>query len=199
VKRDPDREPDPIEQLEAALADVSAEVGGEASANLDPSDARRRAAGRLTSLVANRGFGYSVSATGDVIVPVEDGSSDIFIRPLELDGEPVRSVSMVVLVEVGSHRALKRLPEALAELNSRHPGVKFCHFAEHGTVFAYVDLPAEGLESPTLLAAMRRLGRVVPGVRGPLADRLGGGRALPGVAQDRGWSLENTFWPQRDG
>jgi hypothetical protein len=188
-----DREPDPIEQLEAALADVSSDVGGEVS--FDLSEERRRAAGRIADLVADQGFAYTVNANGDVIVPVGDGSTDLYIRSLELDGEPFLSISMAVLAEVRSGRAVKRLPEALAEVNAGYPGVKFCAFPQHGTVFAYVDLPADGLETPTLLAAMRRLVRVVALSRAPLTQRLGAGRPLPGVAQVHKWTLEDTFSP----
>lgn len=191
TERDP--EPDPIEQLEAAFADVAADGGGEAS--FDLSDARRDAAGRITRLVADQGFAYTVNTGGDVIVPVGDGSTDLYIRQLQIDGERFLSVSMAVLAEVRSSRALKRLPEALAEVNAGYPGVKFCAFPQHGTVFAYVDLPAEGLETPTLLAAMRRLARVVALARAPLTQRLGAGRPLPGVSRVHEWTLEDTFWP----
>jgi hypothetical protein len=197
MDRDPDRQLDPFEELEAALNEAAAETGASFT-GFNLSEEGREAAGRVASLVANLGFAYTVNTSGDVIVPVEDGSSDIFIRTLDLGGEPFFSVSMVVLIDAGSGRSLKRLPEALAELNAQHPGVKFCHFPQHGTVFAYVDLPADGLETPTLLAAMRRLARVVSTVRQPLADRLGAGRPLPGVSQERGWPLEETFWPEAE-
>jgi hypothetical protein len=173
----PVQEVEPLQELDGLLGAIASGLGAEPPPNISAETSGETAAiNNMLRLVGTAKLTHTLTRDGWVVVPARDGDTELALRSYLLGGEEWITVFMILLIDLpDTPEVAARVEEFLREGN-RYLGAKFHHIGPELQVHA--DLPCEGLNTPLLLAVMRRLLAVVEDAAYDI-DQIGAGR-LPG-------------------
>ena len=186
-EQDHKSEQSPLGQLDSLLGTVAGVVGADppagVAANLSETD--REAIESCLRLVGAAGLDHTLTRNGEVIVPVDDGSRTLVLEPRKLNGQEWINIWIPLLELPTASEIGEKLSAFLAESN-RYYGAKFLH--DGAGIVVMLDIPREGLTTPTLVAAMERVAWVAEDVQADLHN-LGAGHPPEGVWQALGYPV----------
>ena len=177
-----------LDSLFGAVADaVGADPPPSVAANLSERD--REAIGHCLRLVGTARLDHTLTRSGEVILPIDDGDRTVVLKPIRPNGQEWINIWIPLLEVPATSELGKRLSAFLAEAN-RYYGAKFLH--DGAGVVVMLDIPCEGLTTPTLVAAMERLAWVAKDVQDDLRS-LGVGHPPEGAWQALGYPVTHPL------
>ena len=192
VSSDPTPGACPLKEIDDLFAGVASRVGAEQPASVAStwSDDKTAAVNNMMRLIGASKLDHTLTRDGSVVVPAKAGTTDVVLDARQLRGQEWIHAFIVVLIDLpDTPEVAVRVDEFLREGNQYY-GAKFLRLGPE--LEAIADIPCEGLDTPLLLAVMRRLLAVVEDAATDI-EKIAAGRRPGGVFPSLGWPVRRPL------